>query len=445
MEHRQRSASSASSRSSSRKRERSASPVNTSGESSKTFKKPHSAKSSKQLTKKTILAKSKLDQSAGSEIKTNMASQEGEKLSTFEKQVLEQLKNLDLKMENIDKKIDRRMSVLEGKVFDLEQSQDKCKQDIEMTKRQQGLSEELLVNNETIAKLSHAKAQSNEQYQRNFNIRIFNVEESENETIAECETKVLKLFEQKLQVTVPIEAIDVIHRLGPKPKKSSEKQSSPSNPPEQTVTVEDGENSGASATIQKNKSDDEQTKSTPKQKTYVGRPIIVSFLSRRVRREILANRSRLKKKTQDELPIIVVEDLTKENHILFERAKNSSKFAAVWTKDGIVHGKQANGLVTIIRSFADVDGPPLERLYTAGSSYTRGRFTRGRGKRGRGQGRGHDLSSAYIPTHREASGYEDRGLLLKNRFSQFQYQPTSDSERKSQDSKDSNKDDTSMD
>ena len=116
MEHRQRSTSSASSRSSSRKRERSASPVNTSGESSKTFKKPHSAKSSKQLTKKTILAKSKLDQSAGSEIKTNMASQEaeGEKLSAFEKQVLEQLKNLDLKMENIDKKIDRRMSVLEG-------------------------------------------------------------------------------------------------------------------------------------------------------------------------------------------------------------------------------------------------------------------------------------------------------------------------------------------
>ena len=436
-EHRQRSASSASSRSSSRKRDRSASPTNASSESSKTFKKPHSKlhgkTSDKLLPKKTKLAEPRIDQSANDKTKTNMASQEGqgEKLSAFETQVLEQLKNLELKMDNIDSKIDKRMSVLESRVFDLEQSQDQCKNDVENLKKHQGLSEELLLQNETVAKLSQEKAFSNEQYQRNFNLRIFNVEESEQETITECENKVLKLFEEKLQVVVPIEAIDIIHRLGPKPKKTNGGQSVDANlntsSPSKNNTNQNqlDETHGANAMPGQNKDNENQNKSDQnKPKSYVGRPIIVSFLSRRIRREILANRSRLKKKTKDELPIIVAEDLTKQNHALFEKARYANKFSAVWTKDGIVHGKQENGLVVIIKSCADIDSPPIERQYTP-AGYSRGnRRHRGRGGRGRGSGPSH----AHIPTLEEK-------IALRNRFEKFQYQSAPDSEMTSQGSK----------
>lgn len=108
---------------------------------------------------------------------------------------------------SIKEDIDR----LEGRIFDLEQSNDRYKQEIE---KLQAHEKEVLYN-DTKKNVLNAKqhAVNNEQYSRRHNIRVFGIPEKNNENCAQI---VHDLLKQKLNLrNAKISDIDVAHRVGP--------------------------------------------------------------------------------------------------------------------------------------------------------------------------------------------------------------------------------------
>lgn len=126
------------------------------------------------------------------------------------------------------------------------------------------------------AKVADDRSNNNEQYCRNYNIRIYNLIEPENETPEECEEAVLKLFKEKLcLINIVSKDLDAVHRLGKKKKKNS----------------------------------DDNSDGGP-------RAVIVRFVSRRTRNEVISKRRLLKKKNgQTTRAVTIAEDLTKTNYI----------------------------------------------------------------------------------------------------------------------------------
>ena len=72
-------------------------------------------------------------------------------------------------------------------MIDTEKGQDTNKKDIETIKKSLELNEELTTEIEHTAHMALTQSDRQEQYNRNYNIRIFNVPEDDNETINDCE------------------------------------------------------------------------------------------------------------------------------------------------------------------------------------------------------------------------------------------------------------------
>lgn len=455
-------------RSSSRKRERSLSPTSTSPNNS--FKKPQEKRESRQTEKKSKSIESTRKDSVKGQAKitsfkkqttdnSKMATKtkdQGEKQSDLSlileridklnKDVKDDIKVLDNKMDKVCVKMEERIEVLEGRVFNVEKSHDLIQTEIENVKRKQTLSQEVMSGSEQVAKVSFDKAAANEQFLRNYNLRIFNLDEPPEESIQDCEKKVLQLFKEKLGVDVPLGAIDVIHRVGPKLARPS-KINSPSKETKTSTTIDDvnqnlnhtNENKDETENSQsqnkqmpaaqansENTSKDKPKEETDKENqdyTQLGRPIIVSFLSRRIRREILINRGKLERKRNTK-NVMIVEDLTKLNHSLLKKAKEAKgKYESVWSKDGLIYGRQVfNKLRVPIRSFADILAPPEKGIgLSFGMPAVRGR---GQG-RGRGGNRGRrSLTSSSLTS---ANPFDGRGLH-PNRYGPLGNEADSDTE-----------------
>lgn len=116
-----------------------------------------------------------------------------------------------------------------------------------------------------------------EQYTRRNNIRIFGLPESKAECI---EDSVENLFRDKLNVNIPVCDIDRCHRLG-KPNNNS------------------------------------------------ARPVIVKFISYRVRQKVFQEKKKLK-----DSGITIREDLTKPRLSLLKEAVEKYSYKNVWTMDG---------------------------------------------------------------------------------------------------------------
>ena len=138
-------------------------------------------------------------------------------------------------------KMGERMDKIDGKMLEVENKIDSTQSDIKNLGQKVESNTERTVENKHTANLAMLYAERNEQYQRNFNLRIFNLPESSNESVQECEAKVLALFSEKLGVFIPIETIDVLHRLGPKPKQTpnTSNQNNVPNPPPEKETETD--------------------------------------------------------------------------------------------------------------------------------------------------------------------------------------------------------------
>ena len=320
------------------------------------------------------------------------------------------MKKMDDRVDMYMKKMDDRVETLESKFTGLEIKQERAEEDIK------SLSQDLESNNERIVEMQHAikiamsHAERNEQFQRNYNLRIFNLPEKNNETIQDCEQLVLTLFSEQLGIKVPIEAIDNLHRLGPIKKLDENETNRPNDTekePQQVDTKErqnqneSNENKTQETTDSQSNVENQETRSNEgtemetnesdgaaqkSKNNSQSRPVIISFVSRRVRRDVLANRYKLKKKSnQMTAPIIIAEDLTKQRHALFAKARETKdKYKKVWTKDGRVFARQHNGVDVPIDTFSDITNPPVEGRPQRRSYYTPYYSLRGRGGTGRG-------------------------------------------------------------
>lgn len=192
------------------------------------------------------------------------------------------------------------------------------------------------------AQMADSRSNDLEQYGRNYNIRMYGVPEAEKETNEQCEEKVLAIFKEKLGLKdITLKDIDVAHRLGERRQLNQERG---------------------------------------------GRAIIVRFISRRVRNLVISKRRLLKKKPgQKERPVTIVEDLTRNNYQLYQRARMTEGVQECWSIMGKVFVKNPSGQTRRIREQSDLvglGGPAPTREFSQGQQAAGG--TRRPVRRGRG-------------------------------------------------------------
>ena len=226
------------------------------------------------------------------------------------------------------------------------------------------------------SKLSYERSYQNEQYQRNYNIRIYGVSDEKDESIVKCEEKLLKIFKEKLKIEVKSEDIDIAHRIGT----YSEEQ------------------------------DDDETPPNP-------RTVICRFVHKKTKKLVLQNRRKLKKRETDTSCIVIKEDLTKYHQQLL--AKCIDRYETAWARDGRIFVKENdNSSSKEIKSMAD-----LGDSWAMSDSYVPTRQNRnqkrghrgGRGGRGgRGAGRGVWRGGSSPPVGRNLPSHSSSAGLLSD-------------------------------
>ncbi|KAK7484723.1 hypothetical protein BaRGS_00024008 [Batillaria attramentaria] len=165
------------------------------------------------------------------------------------------------------------------------------------------------------AGVARAQAGDLEQYGRRYNVRVFGVKEDDDETVQQCEEKVLRIINEKLELKgIKSADVDAIHRLGKKPKPRRAEQ---------------------------NHSDsDSDTESRP-------RAIIVRFVSRKCTQDVLRNRRKLRG-----TKISIAEDLARDRYRLLRQVKEKEVDDA-WSRDGKIFVK-VSGRIREVKSAEDV-------------------------------------------------------------------------------------------
>ena len=103
-----------------------------------------------------------------------------------------------------------------------------------------------------------------------------------------------------------------------------------------------------------------------KRKAGHNRPIIVKFVSRKNKRDVIQNRKLLK---NVQPKIIIVEDLTKAKYSLFQCTLDHPGTLEAWTSEGSIFAKDAAGAVHQIEQKADLSKmPPILENNPASSS-----------------------------------------------------------------------------
>ncbi|XP_041482044.1 uncharacterized protein LOC121429175 [Lytechinus variegatus] len=139
-----------------------------------------------------------------------------------------------------------------------------------------------------------------EQYSRRNCLRLYGIPEGPEEKTDEL---ILDVFNSKLGLTVPPDAIDRSHRISPRPRQGDE---------------------------QRHESSSYATASRRTQP----RPIIVKFSRYNIRNDVYKARTKLKNANGPK--IWLKEDLTARRANLFWELVNSKKSKSCWTQDGII-------------------------------------------------------------------------------------------------------------
>lgn len=112
------------------------------------------------------------------------------------------------------KEQEQKVEVLNGEVFDLKSQNDSLRKELEEAKRKQKEVDEQMKEVRFSAKLAVDRSNRNEQYSRRNNVKLLYVEEGDGETAAECEKKVLEVFNDKLGLGLTADHIEAAHRIG---------------------------------------------------------------------------------------------------------------------------------------------------------------------------------------------------------------------------------------
>ena len=223
------------------------------------------------------------------------------------------------------------MERMESSIFTLQQENDRLKREMaELKEKQENIQTAGKVVN-IRAEKAERRSNFNEQYSRNYNLRIYFVKEPERETAQQCQEAVLKLFHEKLGLRhIKERDLDAVHRLG-------RKTTSATNP----------------------------------------RAIIVRFISRKTREEVISSRRKLKKKVgQTERAAVIVEDLTKDNYILFQRARLADTTDQCWTRMGKIFVKTKSGQVKQITRLADINATSQSQNLQEAAQMSKGKAAR---------------------------------------------------------------------
>lgn len=269
---------------------------------------------------------------------------------------------------------------MSGEISELRRENDELKRDLEIAKETAENLQREVSEAKFQAALADRKVNDLEQYGRRNNVRVFGILEDGGETSADCERKVLKLFNVKLGLShIGSRDIEAAHRVGPKPKRSRQEQQ--------------------------------------QQQQLADRPraIIVRFLSRKVTEEVLHVKRKLKN-----TGFGIAEDLTKDNYQLLQKCREHPNTEAAWTKHGTVcvetkdgrfvrvKTRGETGLLTPVSPTTSTPETFIGRLGLRG----RGRGHRGRGRLGqntlRGFGRGASgVNDEHSQTPRQSSYTEN--------------------------------------
>lgn len=230
-------------------------------------------------------------------------------------------------MDKINKSLTKRIDVLESRVYNLERERDGLTNKVDALKREKGELEDKLSSHEQKMINCERNANDHEQYVRGWNLRFFGFpeEEGEKETVGDCIDKVVKLANERLNVEIDRECIEIAHRTGQNrlPRQRAERV---------------GEHAGASAG------------GTGAGRGAKHRPIIVRFYSRLLRDELLTKRKVLKGSG-----ISIGEDLTPVNFKLLKRVQEHHTTLSAWTHRGKVLAKLKTGPVVQVYAHSNVD------------------------------------------------------------------------------------------
>ncbi|KAK7486001.1 hypothetical protein BaRGS_00022753 [Batillaria attramentaria] len=220
------------------------------------------------------------------------------------------------------KSVNTKVDELRGEVFDLKQENDKLKAELKKCQNQQEKADEVVKEAKFLASVAERRANDLEQYTRRNNVRVLGVPESDRESGEECESKVLKLFQDKLGLTrMGASDIEACHRIGKRERQQGQNQRQ-NNP----------------------------------------RPIIVRFISRKAAEAVLANRRKMKGSGR-----AIVEDLTKDNFVLLTTAWDHPGVEDAWTWRGNIFAKPAadNASIRRISRVGDLQLIPIPEITTS--------------------------------------------------------------------------------
>lgn len=179
---------------------------------------------------------------------------------------------------------------LEGKLFSVETKTEQVQRDLELECQKTKMLEAKLKDTETSIQNMSQRLVDLEQYSRRNNIKIFGLEEAEDEDIKK---KVVSLITEKVKVKIDEDDIDVAHRFNTRSEAS---------------------------------------------KVNGARPIIVKLQRRDLKLEILKSRRNLKASG-----VFLCEHLCKPLNALFNRVRRHDQVTSAWTWEGAVYGKIASG------------------------------------------------------------------------------------------------------
>ena len=181
---------------------------------------------------------------------------------------------------------------------------DQCQKGQEVMKAQ---VQEAVLN----AKLAEERSERNDQYSRRNNIKLLFIEESTDsfESAEKSEEKALRVFHEKMGLRyIKPEHTEAAHRVG---KKVAGKT----------------------------------------------RPIIVKFVSRKTKQDVIKNRRKLK---NSDPKVVIVEDLTKHTFNLFLQASDHPGTMGSWTAKGKVFVQDFDSKVYKIDNLSDLRRLPID-------------------------------------------------------------------------------------
>ena len=127
----------------------------------------------------------------------------------------EDIRQLKDKVDKLFEKMSERMDKLDSRCFDIEKGMDSIKEEIDAVKKENAdLREQLRQQERRVTKVL-SDQNDLEQYDRRWNLRLFNVQEKTEETADDCARTCCQIVTEGIRVPVTEEDLEAARRTGP--------------------------------------------------------------------------------------------------------------------------------------------------------------------------------------------------------------------------------------